>query len=186
MLNTPEMLITNVIPLADALARWHEFYALLGTASATLVGLLFVAATIGSGIFSPDRRAASRVFLSASVVHFSGLLAVCLIVLVPLRSWVCFGTLIITCGIFGVGYYALTWHETIRDGLSKRIDLEDRIWYLVLPVVGYLFEAGSGVALFKGMALGCTTLALSAGMLLVVGIHNAWDITLWAITRRRE
>jgi hypothetical protein len=177
---------TNVIPLADALARWHEFYALLGTASATLVGLLFVAATLGSGVFSSDRRAASRVFLSASVVHFSGVLAVCLIVLVPLRSWVLFGTLIVACGIFGLGYYCLTWRETIRDGLSKRIDLEDRIWYLVLPVAGYLCEAGSGVALIGGLDPGCNGLALSAGMLLVVGIHNAWDITLWAITRRRE
>jgi hypothetical protein len=177
---------TNVIRLADALARWHEFYMLLGTASATLVGLLFVAATIGSGVFTPDRSAPSRLFLSASVVHFSGLLAVCLIVLIPLRDWVSFGTLVTACGLFGLGYYALTWRDTKRDGLSKAIALDDRMWYLVLPVVGYLFEAGSGVALINGLEPGCMALALSAGMLLVVGIHNAWDITLWAITRRRE
>jgi hypothetical protein len=36
------------------------------------------------------------------------------------------------------------------------------------------------------MDVGCMALALSLGLLLVVGIHNAWDITLWSITRRQE
>jgi hypothetical protein len=36
--------------LGDVLPRWHEFYTLLGTAGATLVGLLFVAATVSSGV----------------------------------------------------------------------------------------------------------------------------------------
>jgi hypothetical protein len=34
--------------------------------------------------------------------------------------------------------------------------------------------------------LGCVVFALSMGVLLLVGIHNAWDITVWTITRRRE
>jgi hypothetical protein len=33
---------------------------------------------------------------------------------------------------------------------------------------------------------GCVVLAASLGALLLVGIHNAWDITIWTITRRRE
>lgn len=45
-------------PLVDALASWRNFYELLGAASATMIGLLFVAATVGSGIFSSDQRAA--------------------------------------------------------------------------------------------------------------------------------
>jgi hypothetical protein len=84
--------------MIDALGRWHEFYMLLGTASATLVGLLFVAATVGSGVFSAERRAPLRVFVSASVVHFSGILAVCLIVLAPLQSEVLFGALMCAAG----------------------------------------------------------------------------------------
>ena len=70
-------------PLADALSHWQNFYTLLGTASATMVGLLFVAATVGSGVFSGSGRAALRVFLSASVVNFALLLASCLVVLAP-------------------------------------------------------------------------------------------------------
>ncbi len=174
------------LPLAEALEHWHDFYILLGTAAATLVGLLFVAATVGAGVFTSGRRAASRMFLSASVIHFSTLLIACLIVLAPGQGWVSLGVMIVACGIFGLAYYGLTWRDTVRDGLSKSIAWDDRIWYAVLPAIGYLFEAASGIALALRAALGCVALALSLGVLLVIGIHNAWDITLWSITRRRE
>jgi hypothetical protein len=159
---------------------------LLGTASATMVGLLFVAATVGSGAFTTGRRAALRVFLSASVIHFSTILVTCAIVLVPVLNWESLGVMVAACGIFGLGYYGLTWRDMVRDGLSQRIDLEDRIWYAMAPVVGYLIETGAGAGLALRRDLGCEMLALSIGVLLVVGIHNAWDITVWSITRRRD
>jgi hypothetical protein len=177
----------TILPnLAESLDRWHDFYTLLGTAAATLVGLLFVAATVGSGAFTSGRRAASRMFLSASVIHFSSLLIVCLIVLVPRQSWLSLGAMILACGVFGLAYYGITWRDTVRDGLNASIELDDRIWYAGLPVIGYLFEACSGIALILEWPLGFAALALTMGLLLVIGIHNAWDITLWSITRPRS
>src|SRR5262249_26047214 len=38
--------------LGELLHSWHDFYLLVGTASATLVGLMFVAASIGAQVFS--------------------------------------------------------------------------------------------------------------------------------------
>jgi hypothetical protein len=172
--------------MTEALAHWHEFYGLLGTASATMVGPLFVAATVGSGVFTADRRAPLRVFLSASVVHFSGILGVCLIVLAPLQSEALFGAVIVCCGLFGLAYYALTWRDMVQDGLNRSLDWDDRAWYAVLPVVNYLFEAATGVALALRCEAGVDALAMAMGILLVVGLHNAWDITVWSITRRRE
>jgi hypothetical protein len=173
-------------PLAVALAPWHEFYILLGTASATMIGLLFVAATVGSGVFTSGRRAALRVFLSASVVNFSNILASSLIVVSPVRNWTLFGVLITGCGVFGLAHSGLAWRDTLRDGLIASIDLEDRTWYVALPVLGYLLVAGSGIALGLQLDFGCAALAVSTGMLLLIGLHNAWDITLWIITRRQQ
>ena len=101
-------------PLAEVLGPWHEFYMLLGTASATLIGLLFVAATVSSGIFTSDRRAALRVFLSASVIHFSTILVSCLTVLIPVQDWISLGIMLGSCGIFGLGYYGVAWRDTVR------------------------------------------------------------------------
>ena len=171
--------------LANVLAPWRDFYSVLGEASATMVGLLFVAATLGAGVFSNSRRAGLRMFLSASVVHFSGILGVCLIVLAPIRSQGALGCLVAACGVFGLGYYGLTWRDTLQEGLLRRIDLEDRIWYGILPVAGYLLETAAGALLASSAEAGCCMLAACAGFLVVVGLHNAWDITLWSMTRRQ-
>ncbi len=173
-------------PLQVALGPWHEFYVLLGTASGTMIGLLFVAATVGSGVFSSSRRAALRIFLSASVVNFSSILASSLIVVSPVRNWILLGVLITGCGLFGLIHSGLAWRDTHREGLIASIDLEDRTWYVAFPVLGYLLVAGSGIALGLQMDLGCVALAVSTGMLLLIGLHNAWDITLWIITRHQQ
>jgi hypothetical protein len=173
-------------PLEVALGPWHEFYVLLGTASATMIGLLFVAATVGSGVFSTGQPAALRVFLSASVVNFSNILASSLLVLAPMKSWIVLGALIAGCGMFGLVHSGLAWRDSLRGGLSASIDLEDRVWYVALPILGYLLVAGSGATLGLQLGLGCTALAVSTGMLLLVGLHNAWDITVWIITRRQQ
>ncbi len=172
-------------PPGNALAHWHEFFILLGTAAGTLVGLLFVAATIGSGVFSFDRRAPLRVFLSATVVHFSSVLAVSLVMLLPLASWLLLGAIVLACGLVGLGYSGLALRDAIRDGLIANIDWEDRTWYGVLPFVAYIAEVTAGVLLTSGVAAGCAMVAGCMGLLLMVGIHNAWDITVWTVTRRQ-
>jgi hypothetical protein len=173
-------------PVTELLEPWHDFYMLLGTASATMIGLLFVAASVGSGIFSRSRRGAQRMFLSASVVHFGGVLAISLLVLAPLRGWFNFGGLAVAGGIFGLVYCGLTWADVVRDGLIVRIDLEDRLWYALGPVVGYLIEAGAGAGLVLRCRWGCPGLAVAMGVLLLVSIHNAWDITIWSVTRDKQ
>src|ERR1700678_2847987 len=160
--------------LPQTLAPWHDFYMLLGEASATMTALLFVAASIGSGVFSQSRRGALRMFLSASVVQFGCILSTSLIVLAPIERWQQVGGLILACGLFGLAYSAMAWRDAVHDGLTTRLDLEDRTWYALAPAAGYLFEAASGVALILRQSLGCDALALAMATLLLVAIHNAW------------
>jgi hypothetical protein len=173
-------------PLSDALTPWQGFYTLLGGASATMVGLLFVAASISSGAFTAGRTAASRMFLSSSVVHFSGILAVCLIVMTPVREPAWFGGMIGACGVFGLGYYGWTWFDALRDGLAKRLEWDDRFWYAWMPAAGYAAETASGGILMRMPEQGCIMLAASSGLLLLIAIHNAWDITVWSLMRNNK
>jgi hypothetical protein len=159
---------------------------LLGEASATMTALLFVAASIGSGIFSQSRRGALRMFLSASVVQFGCILSTSLIVLAPIGRWEQLGALILACGLFGLAYSAMAWRDAVRDGLSARIDLEDGCWYALAPAAGYFLEAAAGVALILRQGLGFDVLAVAMGTLMLVAIHNAWDITIWSVTRHKD
>ena len=73
--------------LADLLEAWHDFDLLIGTAAATLVGLMFVAASIGASVFMEKDRAAMKAFISPTVVHFSAVLVVAMVSLIPSHDW---------------------------------------------------------------------------------------------------
>jgi hypothetical protein len=55
--------------VSPMLEDWHDFYILLGTAAAALVALLFVAASIGASMLTPERTRATRTYLSLVVFH---------------------------------------------------------------------------------------------------------------------
>lgn len=172
--------------LPDVLGPWHEFYSLVGTASATLIGLLFVAASVGSGIFSMNRPHTVRAFLSSSVVHFTFVLTACLVASAPIRQWAILGTLAAILGGAGLAYAGLVWRTMVRSGLTGNLDVWDRLLYGRIPVVGYVILAASGGVFFLHTTFACDMLAVAIGVLLLAGIRNAWDITIWAVTRRRD
>jgi hypothetical protein len=174
-------------PLIESIREWHDTYMLFGTASATLIGLLFVAASVGSSFFNQEKHPALRAFLSPSLVHFTCVLAACLIVISPLRSSLLLGGLIVGDGLFGMLYVGLVWRSMVRHGFSATIDLEDRMWYAVLPAVGYMIMVVAGAAtLAQQIDSGCAVLAVAMGSLTLVGIRNAWDMTVWTVVRRPD
>ena len=59
------------MPGDDIFKDWHEFYLLAGTAAAALIALLFVAASIGAGVMSPERASAIRIYMSPVIFHFT-------------------------------------------------------------------------------------------------------------------
>src|SRR5271168_1391950 len=102
------------IPLVEWLEHWHDFYVLIGSAAATLVGLMFVTASIGTGVFTRENQAGIRSFLSPTVVHFSAILIVCLIEIAPDETWQSVAVLLIAIGGVGLGYCGSIWRRLIR------------------------------------------------------------------------
>ena len=67
----------------ELLHPWHDFYVFLGTAAATLIGAMFVVASIGGGFLTHDRSPEIRAFLTPTVVHLATILLACAVMLVP-------------------------------------------------------------------------------------------------------
>jgi hypothetical protein len=171
-------------PLFDLMRAWHDLFMLFGTASATLIGLLFVATSVGSSFFSQSRHLGLRSFLSPSVVLFACVLVASLIVLCPLHNWGALGLLIGSDGLLGLVYALIVLRRMIRHGMTATIDWEDRIFYAALPAVGYAIVIGAGATLSLRMELGCDILAIAMGVLLLIGVRNAWDMTVWAVIKQ--
>jgi hypothetical protein len=167
---------------AALLHEWHEFFVLVGTASATLVGLMFVAASIGASIFSHEHRAAMKAFISPTVVHFSAVMFICIVALVPSQTWTTLAGLTAAGGLAGLAYSGRVWVQ-LFVGQRFKVDLIDRLFYALVPVAGYVLVLAAAVLLFRQSAAGDDVLAAALITLLLAGIRNAWDMTMWIVIR---
>jgi len=162
----------------EALHAWHEFYILVGTAGATLLALLFVAVSLGSGYLSNRRRhqQGTRTFMSPVVIHFTAVFFISAICLVPSHGPIFFAVLIGVTAIIGIAVSIVITMWVVRTALTEY--LPDYFAYGLLPVGGYLALLAASVMIYGGQDYGLDVLAGGLLLLAVVNIRNAWDLTL--------
>ena len=167
------------------LSNWQNFYMIMGTAAATLTGLMFVATSLVAGIEThvPTANAGISAYNTPTVVHFSAVLLLAGIFSAP---WQTFSILSLLLGLLGLGMvlYSIIVMRRLRRVPYYQSTLEDWSWYLAFPL---LAQVGLIVAAF--MLSGNPVAALyivGAAMilLLLAGIRNAWDmVTFLAVER---
>jgi hypothetical protein len=163
------------------LERWHDFFALVGTAAATLVALLFVAVSIGAGFLTDGRAAATRAFFSSVVVHFTAIFFVAAIGLVPGHREPFVATMIGAAAIIGGGVAIFTTVELIRHDWTKY--LQDHFGYGLLPVGCYIGMLVAAEMIYTDRSEAMDVLAASLMVLMIVNIRNAWDLMLSMVRR---
>jgi hypothetical protein len=168
--------------LADLIEDWHDFDLLVGTAAATLVGLMFVAASIGASIYTEKNRAGMQAFISPTVVHFTSVLVLALLAVVPTHEWLTLAGLLALVGVAGGVYSANLWMQLF---VRRRFDVDivDRLFYAALPSLGYLLLLLAAFFLLRQSEAGLDLLAAAQITLLLAGIRNAWDMMMWIVIR---
>jgi hypothetical protein len=162
------------------LEPWHEFYALIGTAAAALVALLFVAASILANVFTAETADGTRTFMSPVVFHYTNILFLSLIALVPEQNPTIFSIVIAVATLGSLAYSIFVALRVFRHSIS---DLPDRLAYGLAPVVAYSAGLVAAWLVFHGSEAGLNVLAGAALLLLVVNMRNAWDLML-SLARR--
>lgn len=164
-----------------SLHEWHDFYILIATVAVTIIGAMFVVASIASPWLTPARATQSRNYLSPIVLHLATAVLGCAAVMVPNLAERGFVVLFGIGGIGGVVYSVLItlriWHHNN--------DLEDRIWYAVVPVIGYVAMLAAVLLALLHERAAVDILAGATALLLIAGIRNAWDLTVFFVTRER-
>jgi hypothetical protein len=155
---------------------------LVGTASATLVGLMFVTGTIGANFFTEKNVASMRAFISPTVVHFSAVLFTCILAAIPSQTWWSLAALLFVAGAGGIVYSARLWVQLFVHH-SFNVDMIDRMFYALVPVLGHLLVLLAAFLLLMQSAPGLNVLAAAVITLLLAGIRNAWDMTMWIVIR---
>ena len=173
------MLLDAVSPLAN----WANFYVIMGSSAGALTGLMFVVITL-----SAERRVRSAIqgvstYTTPTVVHFGAVLLASAILSAPWPSLWQAALLLGLSSLGCMGYTVIVARRLPRLPGYDPVP-EDWLFHAVFPLVayatlaiaGFLLVASPGPALF---AIGAVMI-----LLLVTGIHNAWDIaTFIAVVR---
>jgi hypothetical protein len=168
----------------EALKEWHDFYVLVGTAGATLLALLFVAASLGTGFLTEERETATNTFMSPVVVHFTSVFFLSAIALSPWHQPKIFAALIGVTALIGAILSTYITIQVLRTNMTNHV--EDYLAYGLLPDLGYLALLVAAVSIYLEKDFGLGVLAGALLLLAVVNIRNAWDLTLTMVRRPRR
>ena len=163
---------------------WENFFVVAATAGATLIGLLFVAVTLGAGLATARGSDAIRAFLTPTLLRFSGVLFESLAVLPPWPSAWPVGIIVGLFGLTGLVYQVhISFNQRKVDFVS--LDWLDWTLFSVAPVLGNASLIAGAVGLIADKSFAPYAIAGAIALLLLAGISGAWILTLW-IARNRE
>ncbi len=167
------------------LSEWQNFYMIMGTAAATLTGLMFVATSLAGGM----RRQTSTLdagisaFNTPTVVHFGAVLLTAGILSAPWRAFSEVRLVLGLLGLAGVIYLAVVMRR-MRRIPQYQPPLKDWLWYMALPAAAYIVLIAAALALPANPEPALYIIGAAMVLLLFLGIHNAWDlVTFFTVAR---
>jgi hypothetical protein len=156
------------------LAAWDSFYELIGTAAATLTGLMFVTATLIAQRQIPGNSEAVGAFSTPNIVHFCSALGVAAMLCAPWPLLWQPDLLLGLAGLSGLLYMRIVVRRAQRQDTYRPV-LEDQLFHILFPLTAYSALVIAALV-FVGSATPALFIAGTATLfLLFIGIHNAWD-----------
>ena len=165
------------------LAGWDNFFVIAGSSAAALTGLTFIVITLvaQSERVNPN---ALKVFITPTIVHFTVVLGFAAFLSMPHHTPLSLCVGLAVAGIMGLIYIA-TIAAGIRGIASTYIPVhEDWIWNVILPCIAYGTWLVAGFFIWRLPRTSLYAVAAVLVLLMLIGIHNAWDIAVWNSTRR--
>lgn len=169
----------------EALKGWENFYLITGSAAAGLTGLTFVVIALVRDAARTNESGVGA-FVTPTIVHFTVVLSLAAFLCVPRLA-----PRVLEIGLCGIGLAGLAYVTSITYLIVYRIDgylpvLEDWVFNVLLPGAAYAGLLGAGLLLERRPDAALDVVAGSTLLLLLVGIHNAWDIAVWMSLRKPD
>lgn len=153
---------------------WNTFYTLLGEASASLTGLLFVVATLTSTVDRERRSRGLGLFLTPTVFKFGSVLALSAVALAPGLSDGEARLLAALVGVVGAANLGGVSSGILRGKAPSPLHWSDPWCYGLVPTL--LFGAIALGPLLPAPGAAGRAVAVAAAALLLLAIRNAWDL----------
>ena len=169
---------------AAAAAEWHDFFAAVAGAAATLVGLLFVALALRPAIVADDGPAGLRAWAGQTFHSFLAVLAIALVALIPAASPRGLAITLVALGAQGAA-------RVVADLRRARTDPDPAwrgrraLWHFAAPAAAYATCLWAAAEAWGGDAAALGWLVAVIFLLVMGAAGSCWDL-LKAIGARQR
>jgi hypothetical protein len=162
-------------------APWETFYVIVGSAGGALTGLLFVVVALAADRTTPATERGLGAFTTPSVFHFVLVMALSALVTMPRRGLASLGVLLGLCAVVGGVVTVMAVRRIMTFDQYKPV-AEDWIFHGAAPGICYVALLVAAIVLRAETELALYLIASATMLLLLIGIHNAWDVALYSAT----
>jgi len=164
---------------------WNNFYFLIGSAAASLTGLMFVAISLMSG---RDRASALRgiaIYSTPSLVHFATVFSSSAVTMIPGLTLREAAVAFVVIAVAGLACALRSVIGILRAPAGSRPPHWSDFWlYAGLPAALYAALIASAAGDWANAAWAARAMAGLLLALLLLGVRNAWDTVTWIAPSR--
>lgn len=166
------------------LEGWDNFYVILGSAAAGLLGLTFVVIALLSDMRGAHPSGLGG-YITPTIIHFGTVLALSAFLSVPRQN-----TTSLSLGLGATGLGTLIYTGIIVTNMRRFASdyvpvLDDWLWHVILPALAYGALFAMAFFIWRQPQQSMYGVAASMTLLLFIGIHNAWDVAV-SITLQKQ
>jgi hypothetical protein len=165
------------------LLSWDNFYVIVGSSAGALTGLQFVVMALVSDLRKPASSDTIGAFGTPTIVHFSVVLTLSAVLSAPWPSMSGPEWILGVAGAVGLAYVGIVTFRAAQQEGYKPV-FEDWLWHTVLPFVSYALLLAGSITMSRNSTPALFMIATMAMLLLLVGIHNAWDTVTFIVVRK--
>jgi hypothetical protein len=156
---------------------------MVGGASAGLIGLMFVALSLGIHLVSETTLSQMEAFATPSVLYFASTLLVACVMLVPDDVPLLLGVALLVGGIAGLLRSRSHIRQLVKVALQYRdFTLWDWLSQIIFPASSYVLLLVGGIGfVIEGWPLAFAGVWTASILLLVCGIANTWSLVIWIV-----
>ena len=158
---------------------WENFYLLLGGASGSLIGLLFIVITLMAGRTREQTLQGASVYMTPLVFALAAVLVFSGTALAPHVEPGLVGLVMGGGGLGGLGYGLWIMLRFRKLNLGEQPHWTDWWCYCVAPVVLSTLLVIAASTVWLDQALAPRAIAVVLMLMLLMAIRNAWDLVTW-------
>jgi hypothetical protein len=169
----------------SVLARWANFYVIVGSSAGALTGLQFVVIALIAQSGGAASRHEIRAFGTPTVIHFCAALAISAAMNIPWLEVSHLAACLAALAMIGA-IYSLTVIVHASGETGYRPDAEDWIWYAGLPLVAYVMLGVAAILAWSLVVWSLFAIAALSVLFLFCGIRDSWDTVTYVALERGQ